>query len=104
MNNKTAGSTKHTPGDWRVVPIRKGLNYWIYQVSANEDAPFGEPRFNCLFEREADARLVASGPDLLKAAKAVLAWDKINTSIAINTEGCEVVSMLRAAIAKAEGR
>lgn len=49
------------------------------------------------------ANLISAAPEMLDALKAILAWDEANTSIAINTEGCEVIAKIRAAIAKASG-
>ena len=48
--------------------------------------------------------VAAAAPDLLAALKAIMEWDEVNTSIAINTEGCKAMRDAILAIQKAEGR
>ena len=87
---------QHTPGPWAASPYnnvtsRNGTIAKTEQMPSNDD-----------LEREANARLIASAPDLLSALRFLLADD-----VAINGEkltGSSVpVEMARAAIAKAEG-
>lgn len=91
---------KHTPGPWKVgrLPLRLevdenpipliythdgGLEIAQVRTSAPEPG-----------EREANARLIAAAPDLLAACKAALDMG----------DEFEAEKMIRAAIAKAEGK
>jgi len=79
----------HTPGPWTL----------------HEDESIRDINYNIIADvldsTEADARLMAAAPDLLEALKAYRRPAQWNHS-----EGCfcETCEMVRAAIAKAEGR
>lgn len=86
---------KHTPGPWRVHPedVEK-----VIQSSQGVAVMSGMLRDT--IEREANARLIASAPDLLAALKCCL--------VALETIPAELrdpgqMLMARAAIARAEG-
>lgn len=98
---------KHTPGPWecgeigfdptlakRTRTLRAGavilgeLDSWLDRYAA---------------ESEANARLIAAAPEILKALKRVRVW--IDTSVPIGTEAATtMLGVVLAAIAKAEGR
>jgi len=95
--------TKHTPGPWQACA---GLGAWNVTT-------IGKPRtFNiCAINtnrvgQEANARLIASAPDLLEALKVAL--NELHHPGAFNHsnphDAPEVTEYLEAAIAKAEGR
>lgn len=77
----------HTPGPWRVDPISPGI------VRINND-----PTCGILVGLRDNALLVAAAPDLLEAARAVLAKECLITTSA----GYLEYRALEAAIAKAE--
>lgn len=97
---------KHTPGPW----------YWDSDVVKND--PLERVRYRvvtrgktitqCYYSSddenvEADARLIAAAPELLKELKAVEALYTNNKLLAQAHECGEWVNRARAAIAKAEG-
>ena len=94
---KTTTHAKHTPGPWHVEK-------WEYPketkliIQNGNDATCEILDLWCMDdrteERDANARLIASAPDLLAACKNAL------------TDGDELraMNMIKAAIAKAEGR
>ena len=51
---------KHTPGPWTVVPAEKPFGEWIFIAT-------------CAADDDANARLIASAPDLLTALQAMIA-------------------------------
>lgn len=108
-------SAKHTPGPWitneadhdapyQDIKIKAGKHHTVCTVWI-DDAPVHD--FNAL--QEANARLIAAAPDLLEAAKQVLAWYEAEDGHS-KVDFYERVEMcrkseaaIRAAIAKAEG-
>lgn len=100
---KTQG--KHTPGPWQSVCGRNSDNWPVHYVHANNHGIATlifqpeEGRYT-QEQSEANARLIAAGPELLEAARAALAD--------MDGEGYEsregVVALLLMAIHKAEGK
>ncbi len=93
----------HTPGPWKVDPDPEGEPHGIELHSAHgyfalvegEDRTGPDPTPETV---DAGARLIASAPELLEAARLVLSgWDKVG---AMDPEGADA---LRAAIQKATG-
>ena len=89
--------SKHTPGPWTASEV--GL---IHTVSGTPVAHMSSPSLlaGSLFEAEANARLIAASPDLLKTAK--LADQRLAARGDLIFKG-NTRGQLRAAIAKAEG-
>ena len=89
--------TKHTPGPWYAVDGNKhrDFNQIAIRASGLRRKTGGDVSV-CHVERfnEANARLIAAAPELLQALKAC--WD-----LGIDEH---LVPMVRAAIAKAEGK
>ena len=96
--------TKHSAGPWRTGTIVAGDrdhadrqritagqgSGWLADVLIWDDCPE---------ESKANARLIASAPDLLEALKGVVAWiDQYHPKASQN------LTLSRAAISKAEGR
>lgn len=103
---------KHTPGPWRVGPSNDVQGR--YADSSQIWVPHGAVS-HCvvasvnyhLSQSEANARLIAAAPDLLKAAKEVLAGLNARIDAALADGGHAVpvfhgIAELHAAIAKAE--
>lgn len=104
--------SKHTPGPWvrkngnpTFVPLRahhcEKLGFSIGFVSLDDNDGCGEPAAN--------ARLIAAAPELLEAARLVIAWyeaecDPSKTDFYQRMQMCrDSEDALRAAIAKATG-
>jgi hypothetical protein len=91
--------TGHTPGPWR---YQERADAYTHIVRAE-----GE-RFICQLaqdksgEAEANARLIAAAPDMLKALW--LAHDELHHPGAARSDGLNVFEVIEEAIAKAEGR
>ena len=85
--------TTHTPGPWRIEKTTFGKTLYV-----------AGPKGGCIANfpgdfsiREADARLIAAGPDLLAALKGML--DQPETNAAYDT----MMQRAQAAINRAEG-
>jgi len=88
---------KHTPGPWYAESgheQRNGQLYW--QVTDGNDAIMQNQFCWCQGSQEANARLIAAAPDLLKALEIALVW--------LDYEGKYDVQGIRSAIAKARGQ
>jgi len=91
----------HTPGPWRIgkPSVRNGV-----QIFKDSDWPLRSEVIctmpKCGKGRTANARLIASAPDLLRAAKRILAREAELTTGDAYLE----YRALEAAVAKAEGR
>ncbi len=83
--------TQHTPGPWELS--RDAVPDWHTQITVYTEAT--GTRVATVFEREANAHLIAAAPELLAACEAALDRDDV--------ADCELGDMLRAAIAKAKG-
>ena len=86
--------SKHTPGPWRVrlsTPEEGYYCWWIYDADDREVTTVDG-------RDEANARLIASAPDLLAALKAFPGFTDDATI------GDKWIETMRAAIAKAEGQ
>lgn len=103
--------TKHTPGPWayQAKPGPRELTFkrrhWVIGSTvtghgvgiAFGDGP-GEPD-------DANARLIAAAPDMLEALKHADEWlDELGCDCATDEPGTCAFCLVRAAIAKAEGR
>jgi len=92
------GGVGHTPGPWRAVvrSNQKGIRNVAVDLP-----PRGAwfPSATAAFTKEdvANARLIAAAPDLLAACKTALRH-------LCDTDACHEGKLVRAAIAKAEGR
>jgi len=111
-NDSKATATAHTPGPWKVTE-------WTYQqgkearcmIEAANDAVATVTDLWCMddraAEREANARLIASAPDLLHALELLLPWAKtyIETQrTPLHGKGeFQRIEIARAAIARAKG-
>jgi len=105
--------TGHTPGPWHIRKAITGGDYAITAKDGPHDIIVGEAWF-LVGERphneivaapvEANARLMASAPELLAALKEMEAW----TAHAFDADDPDMdlpeLSQARAAIANAEGR
>ncbi len=92
----------HTPGPW--VFVRSNSDTCEMEVfSLNGDVVAGEYGI----DSEADARLIASAPELLEALQMMVVWyakrDDSDEFIPIESQDSEVQAAMRA-IDKAEGR
>lgn len=89
----------HTPGPWLVQQEGDGTwTVWTRQPHIGELAFVQDEDINGSFPAEANARAMAAAPDMLEALKWIrksLGWQYIPT---------ETRSMVREAIAKAEGK
>ena len=105
--------TQHTPGPWRVIgPVQKGIfgkpatmHGVGYGIHAAEPRAFGGTPVVESGLSLPNARLVASAPELLMAAKQVEAWLTSGVKF-LGQQGEETaeypLQWLRVAIAKAE--
>lgn len=106
-------SGKHTPGPWKVVPdvVTNAVEMFeIAEVSHLRIVCDGRgDGFSVAGTPDADARLIAAAPELLEAAKLVIAWceaedDHSKADFYQRMEMCrQSEAACRAAIAKATG-
>lgn len=113
-------TTKHTPGPWKILKGKKGFlgqpeTEWKdqWEVRAEEPKMYGGTTvFNLgvsfdLYnaQHEANARLIASAPELLEALKEILETNqKRRPGIPVARSANRMVEIAKQAIAKAEGR
>ena len=92
-------SPAHTPGPWQCAPISymrsKHISHWA--IAASEPVAVVYPH---LLASEANARLIAAGPDLLAAARLAVEWAE---QVPAPYRDWPHVAAARAAIAKARG-
>lgn len=92
----------HTPGPWVLGECRRmtvgGFGFPVADKDGNTPAFVASWRDNAAEEGSANARLIAAAPDMLAALKAAERW--------MSGEGIatDALDMVRAAIARAEGR
>ena len=91
MNN-----TQHTPGPWSASPYNN-ITSRNGTVAKTEQMPGNDEN-----ERIANAHLIAAAPDLLSALQEMISVFQDHEQY--DEESAEVISMARAAIAKAEGK
>ncbi len=96
----------HTPGPWRVMPESQAQSPWIVGDAEGGSIADCEPCGPWMPDEVADAnaRLIASAPDLLAALRGYL--DARPQCECTPHSGCQMAkarSAARAAIAKAEG-
>jgi hypothetical protein len=99
MENKNKSSeTAHTPGPWTAYPSEDGFN--VYQ----DDGTGNGDHIQCISrthpETLANARLIASAPELLAALEKTLAYMADRHP---NGENSPTIQQARAAILKAKG-
>jgi hypothetical protein len=106
--------SKHTPGPWKAVarnyPIADTGDYdGFWEVLTSDPKKPIVQIWGDSDEDEANASLIAAAPDLLEAAKLVIAWfeaedDHSKADFYQRIEMCRTSeAALRAAVAKAEG-
>ena len=100
---------KHTPGPWHIIERTGHVSKSHEQTFDIMSGPNGSPHewdMVCDKAAGANARLIAAAPELLEACKAVSeAHAYIQRTGSGETRAlCEAVDLLRAAVAKAEGR
>ena len=93
--------TKHTPGPWKTSAMAPGIVYREADGKRDELVCTAYRRNDD--EHNANARLIASAPDLLVTLRELLA-DCTDTDGGLLRPTHYVVDRARAAIAKAEGR
>lgn len=96
--------SKHTPGPWRVKQLNAGRQDEPRYISANS-RHLSIARVNAdeRLDVEANARLIASAPDLLEALRRI-AYEPFGPSDATHEQVLEAITGLaRAAIANLEG-
>lgn len=103
-------TTKHTPGPWDIVPISAGLK--IMPLDPDKFTPYNMiAEITYSQSSMANARLIASAPELLEALKAFMgtvcfgAMGSIKDGPYYLLHGNDpIVVAMKKAIAKAEGR
>jgi hypothetical protein len=95
--------TKHTPGPWVVHCSQRFDGEHIFFIRSIDDniaeIPYwSEPYQN---QMEANAKLIAAAPDLLKACKEVVQWHREHDSGEGELFGQDFVTTCIAAISKA---
>lgn len=109
----------HTPGPWRVgyramdvvsdnVKICGDakicdIRGWGY-LTGNGHGALGLPPEEAVRIQDANARLIAAAPEMLEALKAAMPYVARYESAHASNEALDVLGMIDAAIAKAEGR
>lgn len=91
--------SNHTPGPWKI-----GIDgHMIVDAKGEGNLIAGVARMND--NREADARLIAAGPELLEAAKAAQCLTMLVSRVGEpwRSDLNYVLDLCKAAIAKAEG-
>lgn len=91
--------SKHTPGPWKYSPKRSQPELNLYRVTTTKDtaAVF-------ITSSEADAHLIAAGPDLLEACKGIQRAAQTRTPNELQLFISDALKLVQAAIAKAEGK
>ena len=93
-------NSKHTPGPWKTIHTQTRTLEW--NIGTDLGAPIPAMIVEGLNNRdgnaEANARLIAAAPELLKACKAI--WD----SGAYGSNQFKAIGLIQQAIAKAEGK
>jgi len=105
-------ATKFTPGPWHPKAAKHSTDGEIdWGVGADIDGQryciaeaFGRVAYTTKTPAEANARLIAAAPDLYEALRAVLDLDNRQTTSLLTSLPLEMISRIRAALAKAEGR
>lgn len=91
----------HTQGPWRVKGSGRGLILRIFSGDHDDiDTEIATVFRADHLDYEANARLMAMGPELLAACR--LALDELVMAFEASTDHSDAVDALRAAIAKAE--
>ena len=83
--------TQHTPGPWYFLPDRNGR----LQVGPSINYTVAEMCVTPLEGQEANARLIATAPELLEALQEIMSWEE--------NEQMTWAQKARAAITKATG-
>lgn len=106
---QTNMNTQHTPGPWRVWSsgIVGNTGHYEFKVESDSGYSIASGTISCLGrtypELEANAQLIATAPDLLKACRDI--WQALDEWATERTPDLEEIASLReqakAAIAKA---
>lgn len=97
-----SNNSKHTQGNWKVMPIVHGASHSIVsnrEFASTLIAKVGHDDISDE-EAEANAKLIASAPMLLQALEAVLNNVDGNGNISLSANG-KVIAEIKAAIEKA---
>ncbi len=96
QDRKKSTSHTHTPGPWNVNPdYGKENMYRLWDEDSNYHDDTSPERM------DANARLIASAPELLEALKAFATWE---TTTMNDDELRDIFAACHSAIAKAEGK
>lgn len=98
---------QHTPGPWHVIADEQSINVASGPQGVLEYVSTAGARGRTLAEAQANARLIAAAPDLLKGAQA--AWHALHSLMAtrhgIGDEVVmDVITCLKKGIDKAQGK
>lgn len=96
-------NAQHTPGPWSLGPSTKTL---IRIMSDSPILPRVADAVNGTSESEANARLIAAAPELLKILERIESIEgeiRINLNPGVHDDHDELIADVRAAIAKAKG-
>lgn len=85
---------KHTQGDWEIAPNK--LTVVVNNIIV-ADCDTTDEYHSTKSEMEANAKLIAAAPKLLKALIAISEWDKRNEAII----GTTIINAVNSAIKKA---
>lgn len=92
---------KHSPAPWRIIEVR-GRTQILEPEQEGAVCQMGEWAEEYFDEQQANARLIASAPELLSALQAIIArWDTPSWKNAEPTG--EIIDIGRKAVAKATG-
>ncbi len=92
--------TKHTPGPWKIAQQYKDeANYPIgsYRIGTDKRDGHDVAVVQCVY-KEANARLIAAAPDLLRALEEIALYPTYGEQ-----RHAEIIEIANHAIAKAEG-
>ena len=102
-------TTKHTPGPWQMSGVRSRQEIHGHMVGPDSFGvacvAYSDRTTADHLASLADARLIAAAPELLEALREALPEiRRLNAAAGVTVFNPAATSMIRAAIAKAEGR
>jgi hypothetical protein len=107
--------TPHSPGPWQAeappaeayldpdIALSEEVRFWIVDEGRGSEV-LAEVTLTMRGNEEANARLMASAPDLLRAVDVALGYVVATGNLQEGTEASSLQKLLRAAIAKATGQ